>query len=188
MSDQLLTSTPEDNKNEILLQFPILMKPFVSFSAGSFIAIDKFMVNKTFDWQPVPNTSNIVTDTSKYRLIESGYSSPLMGFSALANFQWKTSRSFGFGGSVGVGLTIEKSPRPSYLVGGSLFFGDLRQLVITGGLGITQVDHLQNNLQAVVDQQIAYSSKQVISYYKDLRTGWFISFTYTPFKTSKIRK
>ena len=174
-------------KNDPLqIQIPIVGKPFVSFSSGSFIALGKNMQNKTYAWQETVGNNNTV-DSSKYTLVESGYTLPPMGFCALGNLEWKISRSFGLGGSAGVGLSIEKSPRLAYLGGVSLFFGDMRQFTITGGFAGMQVNKLSNNFQTVSDNQTIYSSKPNIDYYKEFKVGGFISLTYTPFKVYKTK-
>lgn len=168
--------------DSVNIEIPVILKPFVSFSAGSFVTLGSHLDNKTYDWQAIPNGSNTVTDTSRYMLVESGYSAPVMGFAALGNIEWKLSRSFGFGLSTGVGLTIEEKPRPSYLLGGSLFFGDLRQFALTGGLAIMQANRLKNNLEYVSGERVIYKTDQEpIEYYKETRRGAFISLTYTPF-------
>ena len=179
---------PAFHQKPMLFEIPIISKakPIVSFSSGSFIGIGKYLQNKTYDWQPIPNNSNIVDiATAKYKLSESGYSLPVMGFAALANIEWKSEKLLGWGLSAGVGLTIESQPRYAYLLGGSAFLGDSRQFTITVGVAAMYVNKLKNNLQAVFDQGVAYSTKEPIEYYRELKPGPFISLTYTPFKTVK---
>jgi hypothetical protein len=170
--------------DSFVVEIPIFWKPFVSFSSGSYFSLGKKLFNKTYDWQVLPTANNTVSDSSKYKLTESGYTPPSFGFAALINIEVKASAMIGFGFSAGVGLTIEKKPRPSYLAGGSLFIGDRKQLVLTGGIAAMQMDRLRNNLQAAHDQQIVYSYKAPIEYYKEIKTGAFVSLTYTPFTTS----
>lgn len=179
-------SIPKYKNDPIEIQIPILGKPFVSFSSGSFIALGKNMQNKTYAWQETVGNNNTV-DSSKYTLVESGYTLPPMGFCALGNLEWKVTRSFGLGGSFGVGLSIEKSPRLAYLGGVSLFFGDLRQFTITGGFAGMQVNKLTNNFQTIEMNQTIYTSKPNIDYYKEFKVGGFISLTYTPFKIYKTK-
>ncbi len=175
-------SIPEYKNDPLQIQIPILGKPFASFSSGSFIALGKHLQNKTYAWQETVGINNTATDSS-YTLVESGYTLPPMGFCALGNFEWKLTRSFGLGGSAGVGLSIEKSPRLAYLGGVSLFFGNLRQFAITGGFVGMQVNKLTNNFQTIADNQVIYSSRPDIQYYKEFKVGHFISLTYTPFNT-----
>ncbi|MBK7809761.1 MAG: hypothetical protein IPI50_00740 [Saprospiraceae bacterium] len=179
-------SIPEYKNDPLQIQIPILGKTFVSFSSGSFIALGKHLQNKTYSWQGTVGNNNTVSD-SNYTLVESGYTLPPMGFCALGNLEWKVSRSFGLGGSAGVGLSIEKSPRMAYLGGVSLFFGDLRQFTITGGFVGLQVNKLTNNFKTVSDNQVIYTSKPNIEYYKEFKVGGFISLTYTPFKVYKTK-
>jgi len=179
-------SIPEYKNGPLHIQIPIVGKPFVSFSSGSFITLEKHLQNKTFAWQETVGSNN-TADSSSYTLVESGYTLPPMGFCALGNVEWKLSRSFGLGGSAGVGLSIEKTPRMAYLGGLSLFFGDLRQFTITGGFVGMQVNKLTNNFQTVADNQTIYSSKPNIEYYKEFKVGGFVSLTYTPFKVYKTK-
>jgi hypothetical protein len=70
-----------------------------------------------------------------------------------------------------------------------MFFGDKRQFVASFGIAAMQVDALDNNLLAVNQQNISYTSsnKPTVTYYKVLRTGLFISLTFTPFSTSNSK-
>lgn len=159
---------------------PIYGSPFVSFSSGSFIAIEKHLQDKVYAWQQIPTTSN------NYRLVESGYSELPMGFAALGNVEWKLTKNFGIGPSVGVGITIEDKTRIAYLAGASTFVGKWRQLAITGGVAAMQVNELNAAFQEIADNQIISTTKPTIEYNKQLRVGPFISLTYTPFKS--VRK
>lgn len=178
-------SIPE-YKNQTHIQIPILWKPFVSFSSGTFLAFGSDLQNKTYEWQEIVGTNN-TADPSKYTLVESGYAIQPLGFSALGNVGVKFSRSLGFGGSAGVGLSIEKTPRLAYLFGGSFYIGDLRQFTITLGIAGMQVDKLTNNFQTITDNQIIYTSKSDIQHYKEFKVGGFLSLTYTPFKVFKTK-
>ncbi len=179
-------SIPEYKIKPILIQIPIIWKPFASFSSGSFFALGKYLQNKTYSWQPIIINNNIV-DSSRYALVESGYTLPPIGFCAFGNIEWKVSRSFGIGASVGVGLTIEKSPRLAYLAGASLFFGDLHQFAITGGIAAMQVNKLTNSFQTISENKIVYDYKPSIEYYKELKFGGFVSVAYTPFNIKKTK-
>ncbi|MBP6236530.1 MAG: hypothetical protein KA536_10325 [Saprospiraceae bacterium] len=166
------------------IQIPIICKPFVSFSSGSFMALGRHLQNKTYAWQEIVGNNN-TADLSKFTLVESAYTLPAMGFCALGNVEWKLSRSFGIGPSAGVGISIENNPRITYLLGFSLFFGDMRQFAFSTGFIGMQVDRLSNNFQYITDNQINYTSKPGIEYYKELKIGSFISLTYTPFTIYK---
>ena len=179
-------SIPEYKNDPIRIEIPILWNPFVSFSSGSFVGLGKNLLNKTYTWQAKTGNNNTI-DSSKYTLVEKGYTLPPMGFAALGSVEWKASNSFGIGVSVGVGLTIESTPRLAYLAGGSLFFGELRQFAITGGFVGMQVNKLSNNFQEITDNQVIYRSNPNVEYYKELKVGGFISLTYTLFKASKSK-
>ena len=179
-------SIPKDSINPILIQIPIIKRAFVSFSSGAFVTPGNRLQNITYDWQPLPSNNVVDPTNSRYVLAQSGYTAPIMGFAALANLEYRLSKFFGFGSSMGIGLTIETQPRPSYLLGGSIFLGELRQFAITGGLAVMQVDRLPNNFQAVYNQQVNYTVKDNFSYYRERKSGWFISLTFTPFKPRSV--
>ena len=183
-------SIPDYKNKEIPFIIPIKGRPFISFSSGSYVIADKSLVNKTYDWQPLPNNSGVIgKDSARYILTESGYSAPMMGFAALANAEIKLSRFFGVGLSTGVGLTIETKPRLAYLLGGSLFLGELRQFAITAGWAVTQVDKLNNNLLSAYNERVSYTSPSIqdIKYYQEAKAGFFLAITYTPFKAARSR-
>lgn len=171
------------------IMFPITnrrLKTVVSFSSGSFLSLGRGLHNKVYDWQPVPNSSGVIdVENSKYKLTESGASMPVMGFAALANLTFSRQGSFSLGASVGVGITIESKPRYAYLAGLTLASGKLRQLALTLGVAVMPVEKLNNNLRAVHDQGILYSSRENIEYYKRLQAGAMVAVTYTPFVTKK---
>lgn len=172
--------------NPIRIQIPILWKPFASFSSGSFIALGKYLQNKTYSAQEIIGTNNTLSGTD-YTIVESGYTNPPMGFCAFGNIEWKFRRSMGFGASAGAGLTIEKTPRMAYMAGASLFLGDARQFALTGGFIGMQVDKLNFNFETNADKQVVYTSKPTMEYYKEFKVGGFISLTYTPFKIYKTK-
>ncbi len=166
---------PEHKREPIHIEIPILWKPFISFSSGSFIALEKSMLDKTYAWLQNPSTNN-------YTLVERGNTELPMGFAALGNVEWKVGRNFGFGPSFGVGLTIEKDPRLAYLAGASIFLGDLRQFALTFGWAAMNVDHLTTDFETLVQNQTVYTTTPpTVEYDKKLRVGTFISLSYTPF-------
>ena len=175
-----------DYQQSIPFHVAIILKPRITFSSGTFLAVSNNLKNKTYDWQQT-SRNKLVNDSSTYILAESGYSAPVLGFSALGNIEWRFSSGFGAGLSTGVGITVEHSPRVNYLAGPSLFFGEERQFVLTGGITAMQTDVLNNNLLTAEQQGIQYtpSSRPAINYYKEMKTGIFFSITFTPFTTSK---
>lgn len=171
--------------DSLYLSIPVTGKPMISFSSGSFVGFG--LRNKTYVWQPALNNLNQVTDSSKYLLVEQGYTNPPIGFSALMHVQWKSRGSVAIGASVGVGLTIERTPNLAYLLGGTLFFGDLHQVAVTGGIAGMRVNRLSNNHQYLADQKILYSNtlKPDPIYYPEFRAGSFLSISYTLFGTDR---
>lgn len=171
-------------KQTLQYEIPIVGRPFVSFSSGSFVAPVKRFQNTTYAWKETVGINNVV-DSVGYTLAESGTTSTPVGFSALGNIEWKLNRFFGVGASIGVGLTIENNPRLAYLAGGSLFFGNQRQFVLTYGISAMQVDHLVRELQTLTNQGTIYGTKADINYYQELKFGSFVSVSYTPFTMRK---
>jgi hypothetical protein len=178
-------SLPQYNNPPIHYGIPIVKRAFVSFSSGTFIGFGNGLTTKTYTWQQIPDNTNTIQDTGNYLLVANGWTMPPIGFSALGNVEWKMARAFGIGVSVGVGLTLEASPRAAYLAGGSLFFGDLRQFALTVGVVGIGVDQLTNQWQTVADKNIIYTTKPDINYYSELKLGGFLTLTYTPFTTTK---
>jgi hypothetical protein len=161
-------------------EIPVYNKSFISFSSGIFFGHPDYLKNKTYAWQKRANPGN-VADTARYSLMEAGFTESPLGFAAFGNLEWKTSRNLGFGLSVGPGITIEKKPRPVYLLGVSAFFGSLRQFNLTVGVAGMNIDKLDANLEAVSTSQALYATPPAITYHKEFRTGAFLAFTYTPF-------
>ncbi len=177
---------PEYKNPPIELQIPIIWKPFVSFSSGVFAALGNNLLNKTYDWQNLTYNNTVVEN--QYTLVESGYTTKPFGLAALGNLEIKAHRNFGFGLSTGIGMTIEQSPRFAYLVGGSLFFGDMRQFAVTGGLVVMPVDHITESFKTIAENQVIYTEKIPVETYQEIKTGIFLSVSYTPFSNVKKSK
>lgn len=170
---------------------PVLWNPLVSFSSGSFLCLGNALQTKTYEWQRLPNSNNVVVDSSGYVLAEKGYSPPVMGFSAFINYGLNPFRGLGFGLSGGVGITIEPTPRVAYLGGISIMpYSRNRQVVLSLGVAGMQTDILDNNLRAAMDQKLVYAKNnlQTISYYKEFRTSYFASISYTLYNTNRIKR
>jgi hypothetical protein len=182
-----LLASPTYNHPPIVVQMPVIGRTHVSFSSGFFVALPKYLQNKTYQWQQRPDAANNVSDTAKFLLVQTGYSSPPVGFAALGNIGFKFHRDYGLGISIGVGITIESKPRPSYLLGISAQFGNERQFILTGGVAGMSIDKLQANWEAVATQKVFYSTAPPVDYYREFRIGSFLSLTYTPFTISKRR-
>ncbi len=153
-------------------------------SLGGFTAIGRYMQNKTYAWQQLPNSNNMVTNTAPYILTPSGYTSYPAGVNALINLEARPRESsIAVGLSVGCGVTVQSPFQLVYLIGPSiiLYGKGTAQLIITGGLAGTYVDKLNNNLQAVADQQITYMNPINVQYHQELKKGLFVSVTCYPF-------
>jgi len=171
---------------EIQQFIPVIGKALVNFSVGPFGGIPKHLENETYAWQPLANNQNMIPSNPNYILAPSGYTHPAVGIAAMANVEWKCYRkSLGLGISGGAGVSLEMNPRLAGLLGGSLYLGNRRQLVITGGLAAMSIDRLTDNWQTIADKQIIYTTQPAISYYKELLLGGFVSLTFTPFPLSK---
>jgi len=167
-----------DFQDKIHFTIPVLGRSFVNFSSGSFAAIGRNLQEKTYSWQEISNSSG-------YTLAESGYTNPAAGFSAFASVEWKTGRSLGWGPTIGVGITIEETPKLAYLAGVSVFIGDKHQFAVTAGLAFMQVNRLSKNFLDAAANQIVYDETRDLDYYKEFKIGAFISLSYTVFNLSK---
>ncbi len=173
--------------DSISIRMPIYRTSYASFSTGSFIGISNNTLRSTkYSWQPEAN-SGVVSDTSKYLLVQSGRTSLPAGVCALGNYLFRASPNVGLGVSTGVGVTFESQPRMAYFGGASVFLGRKKQFLITLGVIGMNIDRLNGNFQTVYDKRIRYNKSSItdIEYYKEFKTGYFFSITYTPFKVSK---
>jgi hypothetical protein len=168
----------------------VVGRAFGSFSSGIFISPDPNLQNKEYVWQERPNSSGIISgsDSARYVLSESGFSSPPVGFSAYGHIQWMVAKNVGLGISPGVGITIESKPRLAYLLGGSLMLGRERQFIVTAGVAAMQVNVLSNNLKPLLENGTnAVKETPTITYYKELKYGVFLSLSFTPFTVIKSK-
>jgi hypothetical protein len=164
-------------KSTLKFKIPVLWSPFVSFSSGSFISIGNDLRNKKYKWQEVsPNATS-------YRMVESGYTNIPVGFDALGHVELKVGRSVGLGFSIGAGATIEDNPRVTYLLGGSVFIGNLKQLAITTGIAGMHVESISASSKYLYDNNVQSSTARTIDYDKEFKTGMFISLSYILFTT-----
>ncbi len=171
------------------LEIPVLWKPMVTFGTGTFGGLSDEFQNRIYNWQEIPDVNNNLGTggtATRYQLVNSGTAARPVGFTALANVHLRATRTFGFGASIGAGLTIEKDPRLTYLGGPSLFFGDVRQLGVTFGWAAMKVNQLQPAYQYIVDNSVlSNSASATVGYYQKLVTGYFVAVTYTPLKSFK---
>jgi hypothetical protein len=174
-------SIPLYNDPPLHYRIPILYKPFITFSAGPFVGVDRRLKNKTYAWQAIPDNTNTVQSGSNYLLVENGYTENPYGFCIFGNLQWRLRRNFSLGPTGGIGLTLQSHSSISPLAGGSLFFGNIGQLVLTGGIMGLGINYLSNEWKNVYYHQTVYTAPQTLSYYKAFSYGAFVSVTYTPF-------
>jgi len=161
-------------------------KWFISFSSGPYVGFGKNMRYETFDWQPQPDVNNVISDSSKYMLVSTGNSNIPLGISAFANFGTKLSSNFGLGIATGVGLIIDKQPRPVYMIGIPFYFGDKQQFNISFGASFTQNQKLKSEIYPDL-QNALYDNKSTIEYKPTFGYGGFVSISYTLFSIDKIR-
>jgi len=167
------------------IEGPVLNKWLFSFSSGPFIGFHNALYETNYQFQKIPSSGNLIDENSRYTLTPSGKTNPPVGLSALAHFENKFAENFGWGLSVGVGLTIETKTRPVYLFGPSFFIGDKNRFAITVGVAAMQVDVLKKNLYP---DGLVYKNVETLQYYKDLRMGGFFSLTYTLFTVESKNK
>lgn len=167
------------------IEGPVLNKWLFSFSSGPFIGFNDALYETTYQFQKIPSSGNQIDENSRFTLTPSGKTNPPVGLSALAHFENKFAENFGWGLSVGVGLTIETKPRPVYLFGPSFFIGDKNRFALTAGVAAMQVDVLKKDLYP---DGLVYKNTEPLQYYKDLRMGGFVSLTYTLFTIESKNK
>lgn len=167
------------------IEGPVLNKWLFSFSSGPFIGYNDALYETNYQFQKIPSSGNQIDENSRYTLTPSGKTNPPVGLSALAHFENKFAEYFGWGLSVGVGLTIETKPRPVYFFGPSFFIGDKNRFALTAGIAAMQVDVLKKDLYP---DGLVYKNTEVLQYYKDLRMGGFVSLTYTLFTIESKNK
>ncbi len=154
----------------------------VSFGVGPFIGLSKSLRNDKYEWQAEPNSDGVVTDTSYYHLVSSGRSNLPLGLGAIVSISSRLSRGFGIGFTTGVGIEIAKTPRPAYLLGGSLLFGETNQLCINGGLALMPVDRIN---RAKYADSASYFKTEAIDYNTTLALGCFISVSFNILSAEK---
>jgi hypothetical protein len=173
-------SLPVDQQPVIQYEVPVCCKWIISFSGGPFVGLGSGLKNKTYAWQQIPDNTNTVQDTGRYTLIENGFTLPPFGLTALLHLQNRMSRAFGLGFSAGVGVSFAPNITGDVMGGLSAILGNMKQCVITAGILGTEVNQLTNQWQNVLTNKILYVSPPPIHYYKEFKTGLFLSFTYTP--------
>lgn len=186
-----LNIAPQDD-DSLGIQLFVKKKWYVGFSSGPFVAFGrKNTFNQdSYSWQQQPDTiingNGIISDSSRYKLAKSGKTTLPVGLAAFANFGLKVTKNVGVGGTVGVGIVIEKNPRPVFFLGASLFLGsDWHQFNISLGAALVQIKdksglYQDNVLYSTKPAEIEYSKKTVVS--------GFISVSYTLFSSVNTRK
>jgi hypothetical protein len=158
------------------------------FSTGPFFGFGKKFVDDTYAYLPIRDSNNVVSDSSQFKLANTGASKVPPGIGAFAHFGTKFSSGFGVGITTGVGLTIENNPRPIYFLGPNISLGDNNQFNISGGCAITQVEKVKSELYPDFENTIFETKPTAgISYSKKTATGWFVSLSYTVFTMNKTR-
>jgi len=169
------------------LEILVKDKWFISFSSGPFVGLGKSIQDDTYGWQAQLDSNGVISDASPYKLVNTGNSGLPIGLAAYANMGTKLTTGFGIGLSVGVGVVIEKDPKPVYLLGGSLYFGGKQQLNITGGVSLMHVDRLKSELYPNLSGNLYSNKSTQIEYSSELRIGGFISVSYTLFSMDRTR-
>ncbi|NOS92219.1 MAG: hypothetical protein HOP30_09880 [Cyclobacteriaceae bacterium] len=128
--------------DSIGLDIPIILKPFLTFSSGLFYS---YIPQDSYGTKQMP-FKGIVSDTSRFSIVKTGSRDATAGFSAFANLGMKFTGNFGAGVSLGVGVTIEDTPKPAYLAGLSTYWGDRKQLNFTFGLSAIPTRSLKTEI------------------------------------------
>jgi hypothetical protein len=167
-------------KDSLGFDVTVVNKFYVSFSSGLFAGFGKNLRDDTYEFQPQVSSGNTVTDSAQYKLVSTGQAAPPFGFAAFANIGFKFDRGFSAGVSVGAGISIEDKPRPVYLGGLSLLFGNKQQFNMTFGVAAMQAKKLKADMYPDISN-VVYDTKPSIEYKKKLEAGGFVAITYTLF-------
>ncbi len=162
--------------DSIGLDIPVILKPFLTFSSGLFYS---YIPQDSYGTKQIP-FKGIVSDTSRFVIAKTGSRNATAGFSALANLGMKFTGNFGAGVSLGVGVTIEDTPKPTYLAGLSTYWGDRKQLNFTFGLSAIPTKSLKTELYPDLGT-LLYKTAPLLQYTDTMKTGWFFSITYAFF-------
>ncbi len=167
--------------DSIGLDIPVIKKPFLTFSSGLFYSN---IHQDSYGTRQVP-VNGIVTDTALFVITKTGSRDATAGFSAFANLGMKFTGNFGAGVSLGVGVTIEDTPKPAYLAGLSAYLGDRKQLNFTFGLSAIPTKSLKTEIYPDFNTQ--YKTAPTLQYTDVMKTGWFFSITYALFNAETTK-
>jgi hypothetical protein len=162
--------------DSIGLDIPVIWKPFLTFSSGLFYS---YIPQDSYGTKQMP-FKGIVSDTSRFSIVKMGSRDATAGFSAFTNLGMKFTGNFGAGVSLGVGVTIEDTPKPAYLAGLSTYWGDRKQLIFTFGLSAIPTKSLKTELYPELGT-LLYKTAPSLQYTDTMKTGWFFSITYALF-------
>lgn len=170
-------------RDSIGLDIFVRWKWNVNFSSGPFGVFGGIKRSKEHGWV-AEASDGVVTDSSFYRLTELHHRPLPFGLAAFANIGTKPYSWFGFGTSVGAGISLEARPRPVYMLGTYASFGERAQFNINVGLSLMEVNKgLAGDLHLETD----YTSKQDINYETAIAYGGFVSVSYTFLTLNKRR-
>jgi len=180
-----LAQMPLEN-DSLCLDLPTLLKPFISFGAGLFTIWGDQIPNENYGWQAQPDNNGVISTSSKYKLVQSGKSYNPIGFVGNATMGMMVNNFIGVGANIGIGVSIDKTPMPAYMGGVSLLLGARQQFNVSVGWAGISVNELNKELYLSIPTQV-YDSPQELKYTTNLRSGTFLSLTYTAYTLGKSK-
>jgi hypothetical protein len=149
------------------MEFPTYWSVGSSFYAGFGLENDRYSV--------VSTTEN---DVTTHRVIKEDTDNMELGFSAIVRYGKKLEleglKNVGFHFSFGPGISIEKNPRPRFLLGAGLSVGDKHNLTFDAGLIAGYIDQKSN----IVDENAIFTVEPTNLTVTRLKTGGFFSIGY----------
>jgi hypothetical protein len=163
----------------------VISKPEFGFSAGTFYAWGNNFRYTKYEYLQVPS-AGVVQTNSPYKLMPSGTASNVIGADALANIGYKVCTAASLGLSAGIGVTIESKPRVAYLLGFTTALGNIQQFYFSIGWAVLPVNTLKSDQNP--NANVFYATNPGdIQYNSKLKTGGFVSLSYTLFKTKSTK-
>lgn len=166
------------------LGFSVRNRTIFSFSSGPYVNFFASNSVRSYSWQAVPVSGNVVDANARYQLVESGKAAMPYGLGAFANIGKKFTDNLGGAITFGVGASLESSPLPTFMFGLSPTFGDDQRINLTFGIAASQLRTLKSDLYA----NSLYSTPPTPEYDKPFRIGGFISLSYAIFTTTSASK
>ncbi|MEP1095338.1 MAG: hypothetical protein ABJG78_09530 [Cyclobacteriaceae bacterium] len=172
-------STPGIYLKDELISIPIYGGFKIDGSSGLFYSsLTDHVFSTVTDSVSMIAPDGTVSYRSGNRIVRQNSSTGDPGIAGLVHFYSRLGKSLNLAFSMGAGFTFESTPKPRYLLGGSLLIGRNERISLSGGAAFGQVTRLKKEFETP-------------DLYKDVTTittekwnkGYFFSLTYNiPFR------